>query len=99
MTEIHRIASFYATRKALTGLLCVLFLIAQTVDLAHSHDGDFRGEFDCEVCLNAASDDDDSLLAGFELHSGKVTIRPNGLAVSEYLVHTISPQSRAPPLV
>ena len=60
--ENQRSVSYSAKRRALLGILCALFLSAQTADLTHSHDGDFLSQFECETCLQAASDDDDSVL-------------------------------------
>ena len=94
----QRNASYSAAQRALLGFVCVLFLSAQTAELAHSHDGDFLSQFECETCLQASSDDDDSVLTGFELYFGNFTEMLTTFTIGDYFVSPISPQSRAPPL-
>jgi hypothetical protein len=96
--ENQRSVSYSAKRRALLGILCALFLSAQTADLTHSHDGDFLSQFECETCLQAASDDDDSVLAGVEINFGNVAETLTTFTIGDYFVSPIAPHSRAPPL-
>ena len=96
--ENQRSVSYRATQRVLLGILCALFLSAQTADLAHSHDGDFLSQFECETCLQSASDDDDSVLAGFELNFGNVAEILTIFTIGDYFGSPISPHSRAPPI-
>ena len=62
MSWIQRFGSFSVPQRLLLALLCVLVLVAQTADLAHSHVGDDSGQIECEICLQALSDEDLSLI-------------------------------------
>ncbi|MDB3993558.1 hypothetical protein N9478_08725 [Gammaproteobacteria bacterium] len=97
VVAIQRSVSYSVAQRALLGLICALFLSAQTAEFAHSHDGDFLSQFECETCFQASSDDDDSVLTGFELHFGNYTEILTTFTIGGLFVSPISPQSRAPP--
>lgn len=44
--------------KLSLALLSVLILFAQSAELVHSHDGDLKPQFDCEMCLKLGSGGD-----------------------------------------
>jgi hypothetical protein len=60
--QIKRLAAMHSSRpkgvKALLGLLCLLVVTAQAIDLSHSHNGDLNLQADCDICLKLSSDDD-----------------------------------------
>ena len=98
MSWIQRSGSFSVPQRLLLALLCVLVLLAQTADLAHSHVGDVSGQIECEICLQALSDDDESVSSVFELHLGNSTEVLTSYIVGERFASPIQPQSRAPPV-
>jgi hypothetical protein len=95
---IRRFGSSSLPQRLLLALLCVLVLLAQTADLAHSHDGDVSGQIECEICLQALSDDDESVPPLLELHFGNSTEILTNYVVGERFASSIQPQSRAPPV-
>ena len=98
MSWIQRFSSFSVPQRLLLALLCVLVLLAQTADLAHSHDGDVSDQIECEICLQALSDDDESVSPLLELHFGNSTEILTNYVVGERFASPIQPQSRAPPV-
>ena len=98
MSRIQRFGSFSVPQRLLLALLCVLVLLAQTADLAHSHVGDVSGQIECEICLQALSDEDGAVSSVFELHLGNSTEVLTNYIVGERFASPIQPQSRAPPV-
>ncbi|MEQ8313506.1 MAG: hypothetical protein RIC17_05285 [Gammaproteobacteria bacterium] len=84
--------------KALLGLLCLLFVTAQAIDLTHSHNGDLNLQADCDICLKLGSDDD-MLLNAVESAPGS---HRQILAVPAHrnvpVADILTSQARAPPL-
>lgn len=83
--------------KTLLALLCVLFLSAQTLDLAHSHGNDAEQQADCEICLKLGSDDDviidSAATRNATTHAVEIAFAP-----SIWLAQTsLTAHARAPP--
>ena len=77
----------------------LVFLLTQTIDLQHSHDGDLSLHPDCQICLKLGSFNDISL-AKPQLPEPTVFIVGENADVQSLLFRAVpSPQSRAPPAI
>ena len=83
----------------MTGLLCVFLLSVQIAEATHTHEGEDLSQFECEICLKAASAEDEmATLAEFLLLDRDIyEAYP---LVNEVYRNTgaINAQSRSPPI-
>ena len=87
-----------AVRHIVSGLLCVFLLSVQIAEATHTHEGEDLSQFECEICLKAASAEDEmATVAEFLLlhRNSNQTYR----SVDEVLrfAAAINAQSRSPP--
>ena len=86
-------------RHIVSGLLCVFLLSVQIAEATHTHEGEDLSQFECEICLKAASAEDEmATLAEFLLLDRDVY--EAYLLVDEVYRNTgaINAQSRSPPI-
>ena len=91
--------AYRARNRWLSVLLCLMFVFAQGVGLAHTHEGELQKEFDCDICLNVSSSEDT-----IESSSQSFNLNTNTTSFMDYAERTpfgsaIPANSRAPPLV
>ena len=90
---------FPAVRHIVSGLLCVFLLSVQIAEATHTHEGEDLSQFECEICLKAASAEDEMAPAADFLVLARNTSEAY-LLVDEVCRKTgaINAQSRAPPI-
>lgn len=100
--QIKRLAAKHSRQsksvKAVLGLLCLLFVTAQAIDLSHSHNGDLNLQADCDICLKLSSDDDmllNAVESAPEPHKQLVALTAHRKVP---VAGILSFQARAPPL-
>lgn len=52
----------------------LVFVVSQTIDLQHHHDGDLSLEVDCQICLKLNSQNDSTLAKSNSLQVAHATI-------------------------
>ena len=100
MIIITKIQSFSPlARGIVSGLLCVFLLSVQIAEAAHTHAVEDLSQFECEICLKAASAEDEMAPAADFLLLASNTSEAY-LLVDEVCRKTgaINAQSRAPPI-
>ena len=83
----------------MSGLLCVFLLSVQIAEATHTHEGEDLSQFECEICLKAASAEDEMASAAEFLLLGRSTSEAYFLVDEVYRnTSTINAQSRSPPI-
>ena len=83
----------------MSGLLCVFLLSVQIAEAAHTHEGEDLSRFECEICLKAASAEDEMASAAEFLLLARSTSEAYFLVDEVYRnTGTINAQSRSPPI-
>ncbi len=61
---MHLVRIFKSQRSRLLMLAAaVIYLLAQSIDLQHTHDGDLNLHADCQICMKLGSQNDVALAA------------------------------------
>tara|TARA_Y100000746_G_scaffold122343_1_gene104828 strand:+ start:109 stop:396 length:288 start_codon:yes stop_codon:yes gene_type:complete len=90
---------FPAVRHIVSGLLCVFLLSVQIAEATHTHEGEDLSRFECEICLKAASAEDEMASAAEFLLLARSTSEAYFLVDEVYRnTGTINAQSRSPPI-
>ncbi|MDT8428099.1 MAG: hypothetical protein RQ757_04960 [Pseudomonadales bacterium] len=79
------------------GLLCLLLLFLQSVELLHAHGNDLQLQADCDICLKLGHGDEAITVAEFTLSLEPATENPVSSTSNPYLVALAAPNARAPP--
>ena len=96
---MHMTSLFNSSRsRLLIAVAALVYLLSQSLDLLHSHDGDLNLQADCQICLKLGSQSDAAI--------AQVAIVPLQTGHSEYQAFLPGPSvrpvlkshSRAPPL-
>jgi len=89
---------FPLVRHIVSGLLCVFLFSVQIAEATHTHEGEDLSQFECEICLKAASAEDEMATATEFLLLDTNTNQTYLLAdeVLRYIT-AINAQSRSPP--
>ena len=88
-----------SVRHIVSGLLCVFLLSVQIAETTHTHEGEDLGQFECEICLKAASAEDEMATVAEFLLLDRDIYEAYPL-VNEVYRNTgaINAQSRSPPI-
>ena len=88
-----------SVRHIVSGLLCVFLLSVQIAETTHTHEGEDLSQFECEICLKAASAEDEMASAAEFLLLARSTREAYFLVDEVYRnTGTINAQSRSPPI-
>ena len=83
--------------RVLMLVAALVYLLSQTIDLQHTHDGDLNLHADCQICLKLTSQSDASIVqvAAPPLESGSIGL--DSTLQEPTIQSVLKPNSRAPP--